>query len=80
MREPFRTLDYMEYLLRSGRLQDAGNRPSDPEAVKITPIDWGGLEIAVGGDYQRLGEWIRGQVSIVGIGPSGDRCDLRRDL
>jgi hypothetical protein len=68
IREPFRTLDYMEYLFQSGRLQAAGNRPNNPEAIKITPLDWGGLEIAVGGDQERLGVWMRGQIKRTGRG------------
>src|SRR5208283_4718432 len=68
IREPFRTLDYMEYLFRSGRLQAVGNRPNNPEAIEITPIDWGGLEIAVGGDQERLSVWMRGQIRMNGRG------------
>ena len=68
IREPFRTLDYMEYLFRSGRLEAAGNRPNNPEAIIITPVDWGGLEIAVGSDQERLSVWIRGQIKTSGRG------------
>lgn len=78
IREPFRTVDYIEYLFRSGRLEAAGNRPNNPEAIKITPVDWGGLQIAVGGDNQRLGVWIRGQVSIIGYG-AFENVRVKRD-
>jgi len=64
VREPFRTLDYMEYLFRLGRLEAAGNRPNHPEAIMIAPVDWGGLQIAVGGVHQRMGVWRLNQISV----------------
>ena len=34
----------------------------------ISADDWGGLEIAVGGDQERLGVWMRGQIKRTGRG------------
>ncbi|MBV9288218.1 MAG: hypothetical protein JO288_10405 [Hyphomicrobiales bacterium] len=68
VRETFRTLDYLKTLFETGRLQAVGSRPSNPEAVVISTLNWSGLEIAVGGEHQRLSVWLRGKVGFVGHG------------
>jgi hypothetical protein len=68
IREPFPTIKYLEHLFRLGKLEASGNLPGDPRAQAISADDWGGLEIAVGGDQERLGVWMRGQIKRRGRG------------
>lgn len=44
------------------------NSPNDPAGKVISAYDRGGLEIAVGGDYERLGVWMRGKIGRIGPG------------
>jgi hypothetical protein len=67
-RNPFPTLDYVKHLFQEERLQALANRPNELEAVAISKPNWSGLEIGVGGEYQRLGVWTRGRISITGYG------------
>ena len=67
-------------MLRSGQLEAAGNRPNNPEAIKITPVDWGGLQIAVGGDQERLSVWMRGQIRTNGRGDFENVCVARDQI
>jgi hypothetical protein len=68
LRERFRTLDYLRHLFEQGRLNAIANRPNNPAGKVISAYDWGGLEIAVGGDHERLGVWMRGKVGRIGPG------------
>ena len=68
VREPFRTIDYLKHLFEAGRLQAFGNLLNDPTALTISAVDWGGLEIGVGGEHQRLSVWMRGKISTSGHG------------
>jgi hypothetical protein len=68
LQERFRTLDYLRHLFEQGRLKAIANRPNDPAGKVISAYDWGGLEIAVGGDHQRLSVWMRGKVGRIGSG------------
>jgi len=68
IREPFPTVEYLEHLFRSGRLQAIGNLPDDPIALAMTEADWSGLEIAVGGDRQRMCVWRFGHIRATGQG------------
>jgi hypothetical protein len=68
IREPFPTIKYLEHLFRLGKLEASGNLPGDPRAQAISGDDWGGLEIAVGSDQERLGVWMRGQIKRTGRG------------
>ncbi len=68
VREPFPTVTYLEHLFRSGRLQAIGNLPNDPRGIAITVSDWGGLEIGVGGDRNRMCVWRLDQTRTTGIG------------
>ena len=68
LRERFRTIDYLRHLFERGRLKAIANRPNDPAGKVISAYDWGGLEIAVGGDHERLSVWMRGKVGRIGPG------------
>jgi hypothetical protein len=46
--------DYLQQLFQNGRLAAYANLPDDPVARALTKVDWGGLEMAVGGDLRRL--------------------------
>lgn len=43
-------------------------------------MDWGGLEIAVGGDQERLSVWMRGQVGTTGRGDYENVRVARSDI
>ena len=58
----------MRHLFERGRLKAIANRPNDPAGKVISAYDWGGLEIAVGGDHERLSVWMRGKVGRIGPG------------
>ena len=60
--------DYLLQLFRTERLTAHANLPDDPVARLLTKPDWGGLEIAVGGDLRRLSVWRAGRVAISGMG------------
>jgi len=60
--------DYLLQLFRTERLTAHANLPDDPVARPLTKPDWGGLEIAVGGDLRRLFVWRAGRVAISGMG------------
>jgi len=83
-REPFPTIDYMTHLFQEDRLQALGNKPNEAEAVIISKLNWSGLEIGVGGEYQRLGVWLRGKISTIGHGEFENvrvfRDDVLRDF
>jgi hypothetical protein len=55
-------------------LEAWASAPSDLQEILSTLFrgrsgdDWGGLEIAVGGDQERLGVWMRGQIKTTGRG------------
>jgi hypothetical protein len=61
---PFPIEDYLLHLFRGGRMTASGNLPGEALAREITPRDWGGLEIRVGGDTRRLAVWIIGRTSV----------------
>jgi len=67
-RKPFPTIDYLTHLFQEERLQALGNKPNELEAVTISKLNWSGLEIGVGGEYERLGVWPRGRICITGHG------------
>jgi hypothetical protein len=60
--------DYLLQLFRTERLTAHANLPDAPVARLLTKPDWGGLEIAVGGDLRRLSVWRAGRVAISGMG------------
>jgi hypothetical protein len=60
--------DYLVQLFRTGRLTADANLPDNPDGRALTKADWGGLEIAAGGDRQRLSVWRIGYVSKSGGG------------
>ena len=60
--------DYLVRLFRTGRLTSNANLPNDPIGRALTRADWGGLEIAAGGDSKRLSAWRIGYVSKSGGG------------
>jgi hypothetical protein len=62
------TLHFIETLFRAGTLKAAANLPGDPRAYELSLADWADLEIAVGGDSQRLGVWRKGGVRKGGAG------------
>jgi hypothetical protein len=64
----FPIAEYLLRLFRSGDLKAFGNRPNDPTAHEISPLDWSGLEIAMGGNPPRLSVWLAGEVEDVGAG------------
>jgi hypothetical protein len=64
----FPTVQYLEHLFRTGVLKATANLPGDPRAYEMSRADWVGLEIACGGDLQRLGVWRSGKVSVAGEG------------
>jgi hypothetical protein len=68
LRERFRTIVYLRHLFEQGRLKAIANRPNDPAGKVVSVYDWGGLEIAVGGDHERLSVWMRGKVGTIGPG------------
>jgi hypothetical protein len=68
LRERFRTIDYLRHLFEQGRLKAIAHRPNDPAGKVMSVYDWGGLEIAVGGDHERLSVWMRGKVGTIGPG------------
>ena len=59
--------DYLLQLFRTGRLTAHATLPDDPVALLLTKADWGGLEIAVGGDLRRLSVWRAGRVAKIGM-------------
>jgi hypothetical protein len=59
---PFPIEDYLLRLFRQGALTAYANHPDDPFARVLTPADWGGLEIAIGGEHRRLSVWAIGHV------------------
>jgi hypothetical protein len=59
---PFPIEDYLLRLFRQGALIAFANRLDDPVARELTPADWGGLEIAIGGEHRRLLVWATGHV------------------
>ncbi|MFZ1964509.1 MAG: hypothetical protein WAU78_13780 [Roseiarcus sp.] len=61
---PFPIEDYLLHLFRTGRMTGSGNLPGEALARAITPQDWRGLEIRVGGDTRRLAVWIIGRTSV----------------
>jgi hypothetical protein len=60
--------DYLLQLFRTERLTAYANLPDDPVARLLTKPDWGGLEIAVGGDLRRLSVWRAGRVATSSMG------------
>jgi hypothetical protein len=64
----FRIEDYLMQLFRTERLTAHANLPDDPVARALTKADWGGLEMAVGGDLRRLSVWRTGRVATSGMG------------
>jgi hypothetical protein len=70
LRERFRTIVYLRHLFEQGRLKAIANRPNDPAGKVMSVYDWGGLEIAVGGDHERLSVWMRGKVGTTALAPS----------
>jgi hypothetical protein len=60
--------DYLVRLFRTGRLTSNANLPNDPIGRALTRADWGGLEIAAGGDSKRLSAWRIGYASKTGGG------------
>jgi hypothetical protein len=60
--------DYLLQLFRTEQLTAHANLPDDPVARLLTKPDWGGLEIAVGGDLRRLSVWRAGRAAINGMG------------
>jgi hypothetical protein len=68
IRGTFPTIRYLEHLFRTGALSATANLPGEPKAYELTKADWAGLELACGGDSQRLGVWRIGKVSVVGGG------------
>ena len=60
--------EYLLHLFRTGQLTAHANPPGNPAAHLLTKPDWGGLEIAVGGDLRRLFVWRAGRVAISGMG------------
>ena len=60
--------DYLLQLFRTERLTAHANLPDDPVALLLTKADWGGLEIAVGGDRKRLSVWRIGHGPKIGGG------------
>ena len=60
--------DYLLQLFRTERLTAHANLPHDPVARPLTKPDWGGLEIAVGGDRKRLSVWRIGGGTKIGGG------------
>jgi hypothetical protein len=67
-RAPFPIVDYLLRLFRRGVLMAYANLPDDPVARVLTPADWGGLEIAIGGEHRRLSVWAIGRVANTGRG------------
>jgi hypothetical protein len=67
-REPFPTLNCLEFLFRLGRLTATGMLPGDPRSVDISPADWGGLGLGVGGEFERMAVWREGRLSRTGEG------------
>jgi hypothetical protein len=61
VREPFPTLNYLEFLFRASRLVATGMLRGDPRSVDISPADWGGLSIGVGGEFERMAVWRQGR-------------------
>lgn len=66
--ETFPIEDYLLQLFRTERLMAHANLPENPVARALTKADWGGLEIAVGGDRRRLSVWCLGRVCKTGEG------------
>jgi len=64
----FPALDYLLHLFRLGRLLATGRLPGDPKALEISTTDWAGLEVAEGGDAERLAVWRIGKVKTTGEG------------
>ena len=64
----FPALDYLLHLFRLGRLVATGNVVGDPKAQEISTKDWAGLEVAEGGDDERLAVWRIGKVKTTGGG------------
>jgi hypothetical protein len=64
----FPIVDYLQQLLQNGRLAAYANLADDPVARTLTKVDWGGLEMAVGGDLRRLSVWRAGRVANSGMG------------
>jgi hypothetical protein len=65
---PFPIEDYLLQLCRRGVLIAHGNLSEHPVARTLTSADWGGLEIAVGGEQRRLSVWRIGRVANSGKG------------
>jgi hypothetical protein len=80
IREPFPTIKYLEHLFRSGRLAAIGNLPNDPRAKKISGEDWAVLEIACGGDFDRMTVWRAGRVEDQGRGDFENVSVKREDV
>jgi hypothetical protein len=68
IRGTFPTNRYLERLFRTGALTATANLPGEPKAYELSKADWAGLEIACGGDLQRLGVWRTGKVGATGEG------------
>ena len=66
--DPFPTIEYLQRLFCVGNLKAIGNLPNDPIGRVIEAKDWGGLEIAVGGELRRLGVWRLGNLRNDGHG------------
>jgi hypothetical protein len=60
--------DYMLVLFRTGRLTAYANLPNNPVARLLTKADWGGLEIAIGGELERTSVWRIGRRTKSGAG------------
>jgi hypothetical protein len=68
IRGAFPTVQYLEYLFRTGTLSATANLPGEPKAYELSRGDWAGLEIACGGEFRRLGIWRAGKVRMDGEG------------
>jgi hypothetical protein len=80
IREPFPTIKYLEHLFRSNRLAAIGNLPNSPSMRTISGEDWAGLEIACGGDFDRLAVWYVGRVQSKGHGDYENVSVKREDV
>jgi hypothetical protein len=70
----FPTIRYLECLFQTGAMTAIANLPGEAKACELSKADWSGLQIAWGGDLQRLGIWRVGKVSATG---EGDFANVR---
>jgi hypothetical protein len=79
IRGTFPTTRYLECLFQTGRMTAIANLPGEARACELSKADWSGLQIAFGGDLQRLGVWRVGKVSATGEGDF-ENVRVARDL